>query len=451
MKIKPNPNFAAAWMGNQVAQADEGVHVGLDSLNSNLDPLQAQTRLDKNLELEQQVQVAFDWRKDLADGATAALYAQNGPRLAFDAAFGLPKNLQDVYAAVQQKATSQLSGDELHQAVLKELTTLPEKRFGFEATPACFPKGTLVHTQNGLVPIEQIKVGDMVLSKHESGEGEQAYKPVTRVFEHGPTKVVQVWYVEGDEKPTFGGFVFTTQEHPFWIEGVGWTEARYLVGRPELARIPLHNSKFVHVQGVRHVVETSSPTVGWISQLGNIIDELGDEWNIEANTYHKQDVYVEEDYTYQDNPLRVPVWNLEVEDFHTYYVGKDGLWVHNKNPEDAIKVVNNGNPIDTLPSFFSAKELKRYLQDNHITQGFVITRAGEQSQYAFITETELKDWLKFEDGVRGRLIGPDGTRYEYAVVYQNPNPSPNPRAFDSSLPPFNTRPTGPAAAARLMV
>ena len=33
-----------------------------------------------------------------------------------------------------------------------------------------FVAGTLVHTDKGLVPIEQIKVGDMVLSKPEIGE-----------------------------------------------------------------------------------------------------------------------------------------------------------------------------------------------------------------------------------------------------------------------------------------
>ena len=217
------------------------------------------------------------------------------------------------------------------------------QRYAFEAKPpsTCFPKGTLVHTENGLVPIEKIKVGDRVLSKHESGEGEQAYKPVTKVFEHEPTKVVQVWYVEAAEKPTYGGFVFTTLEHPFWVEGAGWTEARCLVGRPELAKIQLLNSEHVNVQGVSHVLETSSLGIGWTSRLGNIIDELGDEWDIEANLLHRQGVYAEEDFTYYDNPLKLPVWNLEVEDFHTYYVGKDGLWVHNKNADTTITATIN--------------------------------------------------------------------------------------------------------------
>lgn len=36
----------------------------------------------------------------------------------------------------------------------------------------CFIAGTLVHTKDGLKPIEQIKVGDWVLSRPENPEGE---------------------------------------------------------------------------------------------------------------------------------------------------------------------------------------------------------------------------------------------------------------------------------------
>ena len=269
------------------------------------------------------------------------------------------KNLQDIYAQVQLKSQNKLSGDDLHQAVLKEISMLPEKPFAFEAKPACFPKGTLVHTQNGLVPIEQIKVGDMVLSKHESGEGEQTYKPVTRVFEHGPTKVVRVWYIEDAEKPTYGGAVFTTQDHPFWVEGAGWTEARCLDAIPDLARMPIHSGKHVTVSGVYRVAATSRPSIGWISLSADQIDDFGFEWDFENNVIVNSRVYAEEDASFEDNPLKVPVWNLEVEDFHTYYVGKDGLWVHNKNADATIQVMNNGNPIDSLPSFFSGKEIKK--------------------------------------------------------------------------------------------
>ncbi|WP_208854370.1 Hint domain-containing protein, partial [Moraxella caprae] len=40
---------------------------------------------------------------------------------------------------------------------------------------ACFPAGTRITTDKGLKRIEDIQVGDMVLSKHESGIGKQEF------------------------------------------------------------------------------------------------------------------------------------------------------------------------------------------------------------------------------------------------------------------------------------
>jgi hypothetical protein len=34
---------------------------------------------------------------------------------------------------------------------------------------------------------------------------------------------------------------------------------------------------------------------------------------------------------YENVRARTSVYNIEVEDFHTYYVGELGLWVHNQN------------------------------------------------------------------------------------------------------------------------
>jgi hypothetical protein len=41
-----------------------------------------------------------------------------------------------------------------------------------------FVAGTLIHTQTGLKPIEQIQVGDFVLSKPESGELQESGEDV---------------------------------------------------------------------------------------------------------------------------------------------------------------------------------------------------------------------------------------------------------------------------------
>lgn len=43
------------------------------------------------------------------------------------------------------------------------------------AHPAGFVAGTLVHTDKGLVPIQDLKVGDKALSKPEDGNGAMAY------------------------------------------------------------------------------------------------------------------------------------------------------------------------------------------------------------------------------------------------------------------------------------
>ena len=41
----------------------------------------------------------------------------------------------------------------------------------------CFVAGTLIHTKDGLKAIEDIQIGDLVLSKDDQ-TGEVAYKPV---------------------------------------------------------------------------------------------------------------------------------------------------------------------------------------------------------------------------------------------------------------------------------
>ena len=57
-----------------------------------------------------------------------------------------------------------------------------------------FTAGTLVHTEKGLVPIEQLKIGDKVLSKLADGSGELIYKSVknTRVTESVLVKLLEL-------------------------------------------------------------------------------------------------------------------------------------------------------------------------------------------------------------------------------------------------------------------
>lgn len=91
---------------------------------------------------------------------------------------------------------------------------------GGGSRPECFVAGTVVRTSTGMTPIEQVRVGDLVLSQDPSS-GELAYKPVlkTTITPKGP--LVKVEAGNYDSFRCTGG-------HLFWVSGEGWKQAREL-------------------------------------------------------------------------------------------------------------------------------------------------------------------------------------------------------------------------------
>ncbi|MCS1350866.1 DNRLRE domain-containing protein [Mechercharimyces sp. CAU 1602] len=136
----------------------------------------------------------------------------------------------------------------------------------------CFVAGTLILTSDGEKPIEEIEVGDKVLSKNEK-TGEMEYKEVTQLFQREVDEIYEV-HVDGE-------MIETTDEHPFWVKGQGWMSAQDLQTGDEL--------------------ETSE----------------GDFLSVEKVIRKKQ-----------ENPVKV--YNFEVADFHTYFVSDLHVFVHNK-------------------------------------------------------------------------------------------------------------------------
>lgn len=89
----------------------------------------------------------------------------------------------------------------------------------------CFVAGTLVHTRDGLKPIQEIKVGDWVLAKPESSIGGVTYIRVVNTFSFDDKEIWLVrYYKSGDDIEQFG----VTANHPFWVKGIGWTRVDYL-------------------------------------------------------------------------------------------------------------------------------------------------------------------------------------------------------------------------------
>jgi hypothetical protein len=155
---------------------------------------------------------------------------------------------------------------------------------------SCFAPGTKVWTQFGRTPIEKVQVGDRVLSQDVT-TGEMAYKPVlaTTVRKPGPRIKIGL----GSEMIT------ATPSHPFWVNGKGW----------EL-------SKQVEVGWSLHAVSGGVPVES--------IEKL------EVDPSH-------DGYSY----------NLIVADFDTYFVGEQGILVHDNTARQPTSARLPGLPAET--------------------------------------------------------------------------------------------------------
>ena len=145
----------------------------------------------------------------------------------------------------------------------------------------CFVAGTLVETPSGLRSIEQIAKGDLVISRDEE-TGMLVTKHVIQTFVTPEMPLVEVG-LRGTFEP-----IRATLGHPFFTLDRGWVMAQNL--QPEE---PLMDERGepIYVQRVQRLTTTAT------------------------------------------------VYNFEVEDSHTYFVGSARVWVH--NPTDC-----NGNTID---------------------------------------------------------------------------------------------------------
>ncbi|MDA1050734.1 MAG: polymorphic toxin-type HINT domain-containing protein [Planctomycetota bacterium] len=83
----------------------------------------------------------------------------------------------------------------------------------------CFAAGTSVWTASGRMPIEAIRVGDVVLSQ-DIETGELGYKPVLRTTIRPMERLMKI-RVGNETFETSGG-------HLFWVSGQGWEKAREL-------------------------------------------------------------------------------------------------------------------------------------------------------------------------------------------------------------------------------
>ena len=133
---------------------------------------------------------------------------------------------------------------------------------------SCFVAGTQVWTETGRLAIEQVQVGDRVLAQSPN-TGELALKLVQHVTAGDAASELAEVTIDGQS-------IYPTLGHVMWVNGKGWRIAKRL-------------NPGDRVHGVSGAV---------------VVDSI------------------------QEMPSPPVVHNLIVEDFHTYFVGENGILVH---------------------------------------------------------------------------------------------------------------------------
>jgi hypothetical protein len=191
-----------------------------------------------------------------------------------------------------------------------------------------FAAGTLVHTREGLVPIEGIRVGDMVRSQ-PAQKGELAYRRVVKTisWEGQDLVVLEFTRIVEDDQPAGEGYVVATSNRPFYVKGKDWAAFDGLFPGDRLEVQDGSTAMVSHLAMI--VFRTDVPDVGWFTHRsdvpGRAIDFRDGALRVSTDRTRNDEVLSTVDtYPY----LQRTVYNIEVDGFHTYYVGELGLWTH---------------------------------------------------------------------------------------------------------------------------
>ena len=216
---------------------------------------------------------------DVVDIAKNGLNASNGASLAGNVAGALIPGATGLGVAAKGAV-------EGAQAVNRAADAGKGAKAAGGPCPICFVAGTLVATENGLLPIEDIEVGDLVWAWDEAS-GDIALKPVVHTV---PFHERRIWEVSFVDHEGAGAVIRTTDEHPWWVAGRGWVETRHL---------------------------QSGMAAATKDGRGLLVVAIA------------------------DTGLTEGTYNLSVAEFETYFVGSASILVHNCGPKSVGEMAND--------------------------------------------------------------------------------------------------------------
>jgi hypothetical protein len=186
---------------------------------------------------------------------------------------------------------------------------------------SCFVAGTPLLTATGSKPIEQFRVGDSVLSRSD--------RDITGPIESRMVEEVFVRSARLMELQVCGRKLKTTEEHPFWVRGKGWSCAKELRIGDELNS---HDGRWVVVDNVARLDEVAT------------------------------------------------VYNVRVSEYHTYFVGSEewgfSIWAHNA---EYVIVDYPGRPGVSALADRQADGTFRYVTQNGTSDILPLTEAQARS------------------------------------------------------------------------
>ena len=148
-------------------------------------------------------------------------------------------------------------------------------------------------TITGLLPIEEVQAGDLVLSLDQE-TGAWSYERVVETFVTPDQEILELNLEDANGAQDT---LRTTSEHPFWTAERGWTPASALGPGDRVFQAP----------------------EGWLAVSSAV-------WTRDRET----------------------VYNFEVENTHTYFVGSLGAWVHNACTPLRLRLSQIHNALDPI-------------------------------------------------------------------------------------------------------